>query len=441
MAPSRHNGNDPFDIVVIGGGPAGLFAGISVLEKNPAARVVILEHKAKVARKLLVTGGGQCNLTNTLPMNRFVSHYGEASSTIRKVLYGFNNAALAEWFETHGLKLIARPDGKVFPSSFKSVDVLETLVRAFQKAGGLIECRSEVRSIDHHDEGGFRLVVGDETYRTDRLIMATGGITYPQTGSDGSADRLLSGLLQRAGITAMPFEPALTPIYPRDYAFYALAGVSLEDVDIYSSHAKSGVISSGGLLFRPDSLSGPAILDASRHLSKGERFEVDFAKHIAPSTDSFCEKFSQVARSSSKETLTEVVHFTRLPKRLVECLLKGWRGEEGVAKASARDLSKAEIRLIARRLKRCPFIVETKGDANLGMVSSGGIPLDALDMKTMMAPTIPGLYFCGEIVDVIGDTGGFNLQWAFSSARCAGHSAAADLGNDEDFRSDVHSVE
>ncbi|MBK5210791.1 MAG: aminoacetone oxidase family FAD-binding enzyme [Coriobacteriia bacterium] len=441
MAPSGHSENDSFDIAIIGGGPAGLFAGISAMEENSAARVVIFEHKSKVARKLLITGGGQCNLTNTLPMNRFVSHYGDASSTVRRVLYGFNNVALAEWFCAHGLKLVTRSDGKVFPHSFKSVDVLETLVKTFQKAGGSIKCRSEVGSVDYDDEANFCIVAGGETYRSGRLIVATGGITYPQTGSDGSAEKLFSGLFRRKNIETVPFESALTPLYPRDYAFDALAGVSLDAVEIHSSDTKNAVISSGGLLFRSDSLSGPAVLDASRYLSKGDRFEVNLVKSTAKSIDSFCEKFEQVARSSTKKTFTEVVHFASLPKRLVECLLKGWPGEEGITKSLARDLSKAEIRLLAGRLMRCPFVVETKGGANQGMVSSGGVPLSALDMKTMRASAIPGLYFCGEIVDVIGDTGGFNLQWAFSSARLAGKSAATSLGNDKDFRSDVYPVE
>ena len=207
------------DVLVVGAGPAGLFSAISILEKAPQAHVIVIDHARKPGRKLLIAGGGQCNFTHAGSIKDFLSHYNATPSLIRKVLYGFNNEALRSWFAEQGVESIVREDGKVFPTSLKSGDVLTALLHALHSAGGVLMQNVEPANIKIQEatlretsKADAEVTVttradseqGDVVINARRLIVATGGCTYPKTGSDGSFFPLLQ-VLQSAGIHLLKY--------------------------------------------------------------------------------------------------------------------------------------------------------------------------------------------------------------------------------------------
>lgn len=424
-----HKGPSNFDVAILGAGPAGLFAGIAALEAAPQARVVIFEHAAKPGRKLLATGGGQCNFTHSGSIKEFVNHYGAAGPSVRKVLYGMSNEALCGWMNDYGVASLAHDDGKIFPASLKASDVLNALRGAYERAGGVLMCQVNVTSIALRAglvTCGVEHKRGQTTIEARQLIIATGGITYPKTGSDGSMVRLIEPLLKEYGVSVVPFEPALAPLYPRSYPFEDMTGVSLEARITAGQGGKEQRVPAKGLLFRSWSFSGPAAMDMSAELSPGSSFYVNFAPDKSDALEIEAARLFEEARRSSKETPTVVAHHYGLPKKLVTHILDGW-GEgatsEHISKHYARDISKAECFEIAKRCLRAPFILEQKGDESEGMVSSGGFACSEIDFSTMALKKIPSISVAGECVDVVGDTGGYNLQWAFSSGYLAGKSA------------------
>lgn len=419
------------DVLVVGAGPAGLFSAITVLEVAPQTRVVVVDHAKKPGRKLLVAGGGQCNFTHAGSIKDFLNRYDAPPSSLRKILYGFNNEALRAWFAQQGVQSVEREDGKVFPRSLKSGDVLTALLHAFQSAGGKLLQNVEPTQVEvgdgNHGSTIFlkaRSERGDIALKAHHMVVATGGRTYPKTGSDGTFFMLLSQLFEELNIVAKPYEPALSPLYIKGYPFGDLEGLSVEaTIDLGEKTGKRGSASPKGLLFRKGSFSGPAAMEASIYAQVNNEVRFNFAPHIAGSHDvSFLaeELFTQ-SRMTHKEAATLFQSFFDLPKRLAESLFS--IGEIKQAKAYkhyARDLSKRECKTMAQSVVDARFIVERLGSDGEAMVSRGGVCLEEINLATMQLKKLPAIRMAGECIDVTGDTGGYNLQWAFSSARRAG---------------------
>lgn len=474
-----------YNVAIIGAGAAGLYAGANAA---PLKDFIIIEKNAAAGRKLLLTGAGQCNLTHGGPIQDFLTHYGQAGHRLRPVLFPYNNQAVMEFFRSQGVPLIQREDGKVFPASFKSVDVRDALLHSCQKAGGCFRFSASVQALfpckedglwhiqlqngrhpltKEHSGGQTRIgkqnLIGGqapaprfcadqeplETIRARRVIVAAGGRSFPDTGSDGS----LFPLLERLKLPIIPPRPALTPIYVQGYPFDSLAGISLPDTRLSLRHSgkqtpgkqipevqipeeqtpeapiskqrlgKQSIEVTGPTLLTHSGFSGPGILSLSRCVTTGDELSVSW---LAPSIES---SLSQALKSPSpengnKQISTVLTAFTGLPHRFVEqlCLRAQAAPEEKLSQLSA-----SKRKAILSHLFRDSYSVSGLGGFSAAMVTAGGVSLDSVHLKTMESTLYPGLYFAGEILDVDGDTGGYNLQFAFSSGFAAIHSACGAL--------------
>jgi predicted Rossmann fold flavoprotein len=408
------------DIIIIGGGPAGLFCALQAAgTAGTNLRVVVLEKNAACGRKLLVTGAGQCNLTHGGDIRAFFSHYGDHGAFLRPALLGFTNRDLVAFFESRGLSMVTDAGEKVFPATRKASDVLALLLRECRQRGVEIRCGESVLGIER-EEGCFLVATGSARYAAPHVVIATGGATFPATGSSGDGYRLAAGLGQP--VTAI--RPALAAVTIEEYPFSHLAGISFDDVavSLFRGGRKVGE-GSGALLFTHAGLSGPVVLHLSRSIDAGDVLKVSFVPGISRETlqNDLVEKVAAHGTRQVKAILSDFC----LPERFVRELLH----QAGIpADLTCAHLSKTARNALIAHLTTFPFRVKAVGGFHEAMVTAGGVALSDVDPKTMASKQIPALSFIGEVLDIDGDTGGYNLQAAFSTAYAAARAIAAGRG-------------
>lgn len=377
--------NAYYDIAIIGGGASGLMLAANL--DLMGAPGIVLEGSRVLGSKLLMSGGGRCNITHGGSIKDFINAYGEAGPVMRKCLYRHSNLGLMKWFEDRGLEL-KDEDGRVFPASGRAMDVLDTLLD--EAASNLWQIGSGAKVTGLREADGLWDITLDGGYiiRARNAVIAAGGITYPETGSDGS----MLGILKDLGIEITDPRPALAPVYAEDYPYADLAGISLKDVSVtaFSSdaaHTCKGKAArmTGDILFMHDGFSGPAVLNISRYAEPGEKIRFSYNKELR-----------------------------ELPKRMQKALQDRARGDSGDIKTT----------VLAALLDHDDFTV--KAVDKRGMVTAGGVLLDEVDMSTMRvkryggrgeeSPAGPALYVIGEALDADGITGGYNLQMCWSTA-------------------------
>ena len=399
-----------YDLIIIGAGAAGLFAAAN----TPAHwNVLLLEKERTPGQKLLLTGNGQCNLTNNRPIAEFLNCYGEKGKRLRPILFPFSNLALMAYFRENGLPLESRPDGKVFPASKNSRHVLDFFLTRCQEGGVEIRYESAVTEIIPQANGGmcpFRLTSEkSEIFFTRHILVATGGASYPKTGSDGAFFSCLSAL----GIDLIPHRPALTPVFVQTYPYAALSGISFSDC-IVSIASKSGgkcIQGRGDLLLTHKGFSGPLILALSRYVAQGDKLTIHYLPEQTP--DALRRTLLTAAQGNARQIVTLLESITPLPRRFLEHIC---HRIPGVENRKASGLSGKELGAVAALLTTDSYEISGTGGFSVAMATSGGVSLDEIDLRTMESRRYPGLYFAGEVLDVDGDTGGYNLQFAFSSA-------------------------
>lgn len=382
--------------IIVGSGAAGLYFAAAC----PAGKGLILEKTSAPGQKLLLSGNGQCNLTHGGSIKEFINHYGPAGKRIRSALYKHNNQALMNFFTDQGMELLERPDGKVFPRCLDAGQVLALLLRLSRKNGWQLKTECPATSLALLPDGMF-LINGE--LKTQQVIIATGGCSYPATGSDGSMFPILAGL----GLEIIAPRPALVPITVQDYPYEGLQGISFPNALVRID----GHPLTGPLLLTHSSFSGPAVLDQSRYARPGSLLEISYVPEpmVFPETSG--------NRQSTAVFLAEKL---ALPKRFVEIILKR-AGIEPEKKAAA--LSGKEQNRVIRLLTCDSFSISGTSGFSSAMATRGGVSLDEMDLKTFACKKYPGLFVIGEALDVDGDTGGYNLQFAFSSANCAAAAA------------------
>jgi len=309
----------------------------------------------------------------------------------------------------------ARDDGKVFPVSLDAADVLETLRAACLENGVGIVCGVRVRSVERYG-GGFVVHADGESWCSGAVVIATGGMSYPRTGSTGDGYRLARSL----GHRVVEPRPALAPVEPAPYGFADLAGVTVPDAGFrVVRDGRRVAAGQGPLLFTHTGLSGPGVLDLSRDLQPGDQLLVDFVPGIAPEAlDAHLVRLCGERGSARVRTALAPLN---LPERLLRRLLQ----ETGIPEElTGARLDRDRRRRLAGALGGLPFAVARVGGFSIAMATAGGVALDEVNPKTMESALVPGLFFAGEVLDIDGDTGGFNLQAAFSTAAMA----AATLG-------------
>ena len=376
----------PYEIAIIGGGAAGLTAAIFAKRAAPDARIVVLDGAPKIGAKILISGGGRCNVTHDVVTP---DDFNGNRNAIAKVLRTFTVEETVAWFESMGVKLKREETGKLFPVTDRARTVVDALLRESPE----ILAGQRVESI----ERGFII---NGTITAKRVILATGGRSVPKTGSDGHG----YSIAQSLGHTVTPVFPALVPlIIEEGHWITTLSGTSCE-VELSVVAGKVIARERGSMLFTHFGISGPVALDVSRHwiASPGSQLVVNFLPG---------ETFESVDRAILEEGRRFVR--ARLPERLANVL---WSSEQ-------RNLTKEKRRRIVRALVEHPIPVVRDRGFDYAEVTAGGVPLSEIDLATMESRRCEGLFLCGEILDVDGKIGGYNFQWAWASGRLAGQGA------------------
>jgi predicted Rossmann fold flavoprotein len=394
------------EVIVIGGGPAGLFTALNCKGR----KVIVLEKNVSAGKKLLISGTGRCNLTHDCKLSDFFEHYGENYRFLKTALHGFTNTELVRFLNDQGLETVTDKNGKVFPASQKAEDVLKVLMNACSKRKVEIACNQKVEGIEKTDSG-FKVKTSSELYTCKFLVITTGGMSYPATGSTGDGYHFAKQL----GHSVVPPKPSLSPVMIRDYSMASIAGVSVQNKSVYLYRGNKKISEHrGDIGFTHKGLSGPGILDFSRQILSGDILKVNF---IDINTDEFR---NELIKASEKEGKTAVQTYFKkfdLARSLIILILKSITVEPETRLA---EITKIQRNQLVAAFCEFPFTVEKVGGFNMAMVTAGGVSLDEVNPKTMESKLVPGLYFAGEVLDIDGDTGGYNLQAAFSMGHLVG---------------------
>ncbi|MFH0921533.1 MAG: aminoacetone oxidase family FAD-binding enzyme [Fibrobacterota bacterium] len=412
------------DILVVGGGPAGCMAALAAAEAG--ARVRLLEKSAQPCRKLLLTGNGRCNLTNTAPPEAFLERFGKQGQFLRQALYAFDSRDLIDFFEARGVRLREETGGRVFTETGRASDVMDALVKAVRDAGVEIVTGTPVARILVSGNRVEGVAIGSLGNRISAraVILAVGGASYPVTGSTGDGVRIAGEL----GLAVVPLRPALVPLESPDAACARLQGLSLTGVRLtVTADGQSIAKIEGDMLFTHFGISGPAVLSISKSageaLAQGKSVSVllDLTQdRDAQALDKrLCREWDQQGRCYIGRFLDAF-----LPGKLVDVILEraGVATDKPVSKVSSEERQR-----LVGLLKGFPISLSKTRPLAEAMVTVGGVALNGVDPRTLASRTIQGLYFAGEVLDIDGDTGGFNLQAAFSMGRMAGAVSAAEL--------------
>lgn len=402
------------DTLVIGAGPSGLMCAISAAVS--ARRVIALEKNRGVLVKLALSGAGRCNITHAGPIEEFPSRYGGRGRFVKPALLQFTNDDLAALLAGRGVETVAEEDGRVFPVTRDPGDVRKALLAECAAHGVEIRCEEPVRSVSAAF-GRFEIATDRSRYRAGSLVIATGGRSYPRTGSTGDGYRFA----RRFGHAIVETTPALAPVIVRQHRFAVCAGISIERAGITLIRGGKTVRGiRGDVLFTHRGLSGPGILDLSRHVRRGDMIALSLGGFER--AEELREAFDACASSHGRRSVKSCLTSLRIPERLVKRVLE----LAGIDPSLRVSQAGRETRnLIAARLTRLEFDAARLGSWDEAMVTRGGVDTARIDRRTMESHIVTGLYVVGETLDVDGDSGGYNLQWAFSSGAAAGRAIAS----------------
>ncbi|MDD4126779.1 MAG: NAD(P)/FAD-dependent oxidoreductase [Methanomicrobium sp.] len=397
-----------YDVIIAGGGPSGLFCAVTASKEKK--KVLVLEKKNSCGKKLLITGLSQCNLTQDGDIKSFFTHYGDNGKFLKSSLLNFTNKDLVRFFNERGLETVVEKGNKVFPVTKKALDVLEILLLECKKNGALIICDEKI--ISASQKSGFFAVKTDcREYICENLVIATGGITYPATGSTGDGYNIAKSF----GHTVAETGPALCSVNISDYEFSDLPGISFENAKISIYHDNKKIRESfGDILFTHTGLSGPGILHMSRYIKPGDMLKISFLPMFFP--DSFIKDFSERIIADGKKTVRSVIQGYGLYERFAKKILDICGISYDITCA---HLPKDKKIRLSKELCEHNFSVSALASLNEAMVTRGGVILSEINPKTMESKVCPHLYFTGEVLDFDGDTGGYNLQAAFSTGYAA----------------------
>ncbi len=406
-----------YNLAIIGAGPAGLMAACRASELG--AKVVILEKNKRPGIKLLTTGGGRCNFTNNISDSKIMAaHYLPNGRFLISALTRFGSPEIINYFKEAGVDSKIENNGRVFPVSNRALDILNALLRKIAMNGGEIKTESHVKAIIKKGNKIEKIILLDGTeLSADNYLLATGGKSYPGTGSSGDA----YAWLHKLGHNIIKARPALVPLFLRESFIKDLQGLSLNNISfVLFSDDKKIITLNGDLIFTGQGISGPVTLDASRYLesfaSGKYRIELDLFPDI---NEAELDTKLQTSFHNGHKLFKNILDSLVAPKLapVLLSLLKIPEGKQGNA------LTKAEKLGIIKLLKKFPLTISGSGDFSQAMVTVGGVDLKEIDPKTMRSKLISNLYITGELLDLSGPTGGYNLQLCWSTGYIAGESA------------------
>ncbi|MCL2377226.1 MAG: NAD(P)/FAD-dependent oxidoreductase [Defluviitaleaceae bacterium] len=405
-------------IIVVGGGAAGMMAAGAAAEYG--ANAILIEKNATLGKKLLLTGGGRCNITNTADVADFVDKVPRNPYFLYRALHGFDYAALRDFLHSLGLATKVEEAGRVFPASDDANDVLVAFTRYLRRGGVEIMLDTTVSNIVPRGTNGFIITLGDgREIGGDGVIIATGGLAAPHTGSTGDGYRLAKNF----GHDVTKLHPSLAPLVVSKPSLADAMGLSLPDVGLTAKQdGKTVYKDAGDIIFTHFGLSGPVVLRASAYLARQMHLPHDLYLDFAHSQsekdleDNIIAIFGQNPNKDIKNCLDGI-----FPGKLVGLLLEASDIREN---EKARDVTREARKALCRNIKA--FRLEVTGSVGFGAaaITCGGVNCNEIDPSTMQSKLMPGLYFAGEVMDVDALTGGYNLAIAFAMGRLAGTCAA-----------------
>ena len=441
---------NPADIIIIGGGAAGLMAAAGAAEtfnrNGKQGKVIVLEKMPRPGRKIMITGKGRCNFTNVKPWNEFSSHVHPKPNFLKPSFYNLTSEKMMDYLQDHGMEAVIERGDRAFPTSHLASDVVDTLVRAAEDAGAEVICGKEVTGIENID--GFKITCADNsTYSCSRLIICTGGLSYPKTGSTGDGYVWAEEL----GHKLKPLFPSLTAIVPKGYKDDTLkesdksikghidrstplteigkelCGNQLKNVGLtLYIDGNTSQDEFGDLDFTDGGLEGPIGFKISRKcvnaLVNGSKVSVSIDLKPAVDIEDLTVRINTLWNEVSKDRKTANKQYKErfrvlLTKLLPMSLIPGF----------VRLNPNVDHKTLAKALKNWKMEISGFVGYERCVITAGGISQEEVSPKTLESKLIPGLYFAGEVLDLDADTGGYNLQIAFSTGYLAGISAAKSL--------------
>ena len=406
---------DTCDIAVIGAGPAGMMAAIRAAELKK--KVVLVERNDIVGKKILLTGRGRCNITNSAKLDTFIENFGYTGQFLRTAFSAFSNEDLMDFFKSKGVELKTERQGRVFPVSDRSSCVTHALAEALKENKVEIRFKTRLRDIKKKNDSFVLDIDSAEPITAKKVILATGGASYRDTGSTGEGFQIV----KRLGHAVTPLSGGLVPLKTKEVWVKDLQGLTLKNVRVVfvfgSKKITSGV---GELLFTHFGVSGPLILDLSNKIVAlfEEYKEINLFIDLKPGIkheemeDKLLKEFKEHGGKEIKNILSEWLPFALAP------MIMRLTGISNHKRAS--QIGKDERRALAKILKALPLTVTGALPLEEAMVTCGGVSKNEINPRTMESKLIPGLYFAGEMIEGGASSGGYNLQQAFSTGYLAG---------------------
>ncbi|MFD1358565.1 NAD(P)/FAD-dependent oxidoreductase [Fictibacillus halophilus] len=413
-----------YDCIVIGGGPSGLMASVGAASNG--ARVLLIDKGEKLGRKLAISGGGRCNVTNRLPVDEIIKHIPGNGRFLYSAFSVFNNEDIISFFESLGIKLKEEDHGRMFPVSNKATDVVQALLNKIKELGVQIRTNTPVKTINYKEELHEVILLNGEILKTKSIVIAVGGKSVPHTGSTGDG----YAWAKKAGHTITELYPTEVPITSNESFVKqkTLQGISLRNVALSVWNPKGKMIKAHqmDMIFTHFGVSGPAALRCSQYVVKAlKKFGVP---SIEMRIDSFPDENEEALLSTLEKRVVEE------PKKAVKNVLKGMLPEKYllflIEKAgidgdiTADQIPKQSLRNLAQQMKSFSFHVNGTLSIEKAFVTGGGVSVKEIAPQTMASKIQEGLFFCGEILDLHGYTGGYNITVAFVTGNIAGTNAA-----------------
>ena len=411
-------------VVIIGGGPAGMIAAISSKENHPEDEVIILEKNNTLGKKLLITGKGRCNITSSLNIDEFIKNIPGNGMFMFSALKNYTNEDIVNLLEKNGVQTKEERGNRVFPVSDKSRDVLEALERELKRLKVNIKLESEVKKVNQI-ENIFYIDTNQEQIKADKLIIATGGKSYPLTGSTGDGYLFAKWF----GHTVTDIRPSLVPLEIDEIEeCRMMQGLSLRNVEIKIKDIEKNKLiyeDFGEMLFTHFGISGPTILSSSAHLIRYKNVDellknkkIKITIDLKPALTE--EQLNlRILRDFEKEKNKEFKNslFELLPRKMIDYVILKSKINPN---KKVNEITKQERLNLVKLIKQIEFSIKGTRPIEEGIITSGGINIKEINPSTMESKLVKGLYFAGEIIDVDAYTGGFNLQIAYSTGYTAG---------------------
>lgn len=411
-----------YQTIIIGGGPSGLMAAVAASENN--SKVLLIEKKKGLGRKLKISGGGRCNVTNRLPYEEIIKNIPGNGKFLYSPFSKFDNESIIEFFESRGIKLKEEDHGRMFPVSNKSQDIVDTLVNTIKNNNVEIKEETVVNDISKNDQS-FIVKTQDGKFESKTVIIATGGTSVPQTGSTGDGYRFAKNL----GHTITELFPTEVPITSSESFIKnkTLKGLSLKDVElsVLKKNGKKRISHQMDMIFTHFGVSGPAALRCSQFVYKEQKNQKK--QDIQLQLDVFPEISLQDLENKIKKILSEE------PDKYIKNALRGLIEERYLLfmleqanineNTTFHHLSNQQLTHLAEHFKQFIFTVNGTLSIERAFVTGGGVSLKEIWPKTMMSKIQPGLFLCGEVLDIHGYTGGYNITSALVTGHVAGSEA------------------